>query len=75
MMTLIEEGYVLPLVSLPGAHRACNQQSVLENSEFICEEVSKLVECGCVKEVPSQPYVSSPLSLLKSSMGKKMPSC
>ena len=61
----------MPLVSLPGAHRACNHQSALGNDEFVCEEVSKLVKCGCIKVVISQPYVRSPLSVVQSSMGKK----
>ena len=51
--------------------RACNHQSALENNEFVREEVFKLVKCGCVKEVPTQPDVCSPLSVLESTMGKK----
>ena len=46
IIRVIEEGYELPLVSLPGAHRACNHQSALENNKFVCQEISKLVECG-----------------------------
>ena len=70
IISLIEGGYVLSLVSLPSVHRACNHQSALVNDEFVSEEVSKLVKNGCVKMVTCQPDICSPLSVVQSSMGK-----
>jgi hypothetical protein len=42
-----------------------------DNSEFVAQAVSELVDCGCVHEVSCIPYMVSPLSVATNKSGKK----
>jgi hypothetical protein len=48
-----------------------NNKSALDNSEFVDQAVSELVDSGCVHEVPFIPYVVNPLSVATNKSGKK----
>ena len=70
IIRVIEDGYILPFLSVPNAYGADNQRSARENDEFVIEEVSKLVNNGCGREVAAQPFVCSPLSVVINAKGK-----
>ena len=42
-----------------------------DNSKFVVQAVSELVDCGCVHEVSFIPYMVSPLSVATNKSGKK----
>jgi hypothetical protein len=42
-----------------------------DNSEFVDQAVSELVDCGCVHEVSFIPYMVNPLSVATNKSGKK----
>jgi hypothetical protein len=48
-----------------------NNKSALENSEFVNEAISELLDNGCIHAVPFQPFVVNPLSVAIQSSGKK----
>lgn len=71
ILHIIRDGYVLPLLSEPPAYCKLNQRSALADPEFVTQAVEELVMYGCAKRVPEPPHVSSPLSVVESSAGKK----
>lgn len=71
VLRTIESGYVLPLKSEPTPLVQCNQQSALNNAEFVRASVSELLTNRCVKQVAKVPYICSPISVVESSSGKK----
>ena len=66
ILDTIDSGYVLPLKSEPTPHSRPNQASTVANASFVQQTVDE-----CVQEVPSSPYVCSPLSVVESGSGKK----
>ncbi len=67
----IETGYVLPLKSAPTPFSRRNQTSAMCSREFVQQSVADLLAGGCISEVPQEPYICSPLSVVESSGGKK----
>ena len=67
----IRNGYVIPFVNSPVSMYFKNNKSALDNSEFVDQAVSELVDSGCVHEVPFIPYVVNPLSVATNKSGKK----
>ena len=65
---IITEGYRLPFMRF--ADPVC-QLNHNENYIFVCNAVEELVSTRCVVECDSCPIVSSPLSLVVNSGGKK----
>jgi hypothetical protein len=61
VLDTIRNGYVIPFVNPPVIMYFKNKKYALDNSEFVDQAVSELVDSGCVHEVPSIPYVVSPL--------------
>ena len=68
VLGVIEVGYVLPLMS-PFCRQ--NQASASLCAQFVQESVTELLSSGCINEVPVEPYVCSPLSVVENSMEKK----
>ena len=67
----IQNRYKVPLFcELPRSVRH-NQQSALDNKEFVDQAVAELLNNGCVHRVPSIPHVCSPLSVVTSPEGKQ----
>ena len=71
VLDTIRNGYVIPFVNPPVSMYFKNNKSALDNSEFVDQTVSELVDSGCVHEVPFIPYVVSPLSVATNKSGKK----
>ena len=71
VLSTIESGYVLPLKSEPTPFSKQNQASARLNAQFVHQSVTDLLAGGCIKEVPEQPYICSPLSVVEGSGKKK----
>ena len=71
VLKTIESGYVLPLISNPTPYFRPNQQSALDNADFVEQSVSDLLSNRCVKQIGTIPCICSPLSVVVSSSGKK----
>ena len=71
VLSVIENGYVLPLKSLPVKFAQCNHSSALNNVSFVDQSVSELFKSGAIREVATLPHICSPLSVVENSKGKK----
>ena len=70
ILKVIETGYVLPFKKEPEKVFLKNNRSAEENAEFVGEEISKLLEKGCVIEVSKAPHVVNPLTVAQNKAGK-----
>jgi hypothetical protein len=52
VLDTIRNGYVIPFVNPPVSMYFKNSKSALDNSEFVDQAVSELVDSGCVYKVP-----------------------
>jgi hypothetical protein len=71
VLDTIRNGYVIPFVNPPVSMYFKNNKSALDNSEFVDQAVSELVDSGCVHKVPFIHYVVNPLSVATNKSGKK----
>ena len=71
VLDTIEGGYVLPLMSQPTPFSRRNYKSTSLHAEFVQQSVADLLAGNCIKEVPGEPFIYSPLSVVESSGGKK----
>ena len=67
----IQEGYKLPLVKVPTQFFQANHKSAVEHSDFVTEAINELLNYHCIREVPNQPHVCSPLSVVCNGKGKR----
>ena len=51
VLEVLKDGYCLPFISLPQKAFFRNHCSVVEDEEFVCQEVSKLLSSGAIAEV------------------------
>ena len=71
ILDTIRNGYGIPFVNPLVSMYFKNNKSALDNSEFVNQAVSELVDYGCVHTVPFIPYVVNPLSVATNKSGKK----
>ena len=60
----IQEGYKLPLIKVSTQFFQANHKSAVEHSDFVTEAINELLNYHCIREVPNQPHVYSPLSVV-----------
>ena len=70
VLDTIRNGYVIPFFNPSVSMYFKNNKSALDNSEFVDQAVSELVDSGCVYKVPFIPYVVNPLSVATNKSGK-----
>ena len=71
MLSIIENGYYLPFISLPARRSFQNHPSVVQNQEFVCRQFKNLVASGAVVEVRQENVlVVNPLGVVKNASGK-----
>ncbi|XP_072166403.1 uncharacterized protein [Diadema setosum] len=63
ILDIIENGYKLPLHTLPDSKELRNNRSALNHGMFVEEEIGRLLEKGCVTEVKTRPTVVNPLTV------------
>ncbi|VDI24508.1 Hypothetical predicted protein [Mytilus galloprovincialis] len=63
VIDIIEHGYKIPFHTEPSEVFLNNNKSSLENSDFVENEILKLIELGCIKEFSCKPKVVNPLTV------------
>ena len=71
VLDTIEGGYVLPLMSQPTPFSRPNHKSTSLHAAFVQQSVADLRAGNYIQEVPREPFICSPLSVVESSGGKK----
>jgi len=80
IISCISEGYKLPLRAVPNkysrpsqtstVYSRPNQQSALDNNDFVSESIRELESNCCVARVFEYPHICGPLSVVANSVGK-----
>lgn len=70
ILDIIRHGYFLPFLDIPEGSSSTNNQSALDNHDFVSESLRELLQDGSAREVEFQPKVVSPLSVATNSLGK-----
>ena len=63
VIDVLENGYKIPLITLPKAPKFPNNHFALENANFVTQAGEELLNKGRTKEVKIPPYVVNPLSV------------
>ena len=61
VIDVLENGYKIPLITLPKAAKFPNNHSALNNANFLTQAVEELLNTGRIKEVKNPLYVVNPL--------------
>ena len=67
----IQDGYKLPLLSLPPVFYQANHKSAIDNHEYVSEAIQALLKYRCIQMVAIRPHICSPLSVVINDVGKK----
>jgi hypothetical protein len=70
ILDIIDNGYKLPLMSIPPQERLRNNKTARENVTFVSEEIERLVEAGILLNVHSAPTVVNALTVAQNAAGK-----
>lgn len=70
VMTIVADGYRIPFREIPPSVELSNNKSSRENPTFVKSEIAKLLQLGCISEVPVAPYVVNPLTVAYNRSGK-----
>ena len=65
IVDIIEHGYKIPFYTVPNEVFLKNNKSSLDNSDFVENEIEKLLRLGCITETSSKPKVINPLTVAK----------
>ncbi len=71
VISVIEEGYKIPLLTTPPPVILKNNKSALDNSSFVTDAVNDLLSKGLIVESTVIPDIVNPLSVSIQSSGKK----
>ena len=71
VLSVIEHGYVLPLLAEPTPRICRSHHSAYADAEFVRDTVTELLDSGCIVQVEATPHISSPLSVVTNERGKK----
>ena len=63
VQSIIEKGYFIPFEEKPPKFCAKNNLSSREHPEFVEEVINELLNKGCVREIPEEPYCCNPLTV------------
>ena len=71
ILNVIKFGYKIPLRYIPAPTEFKNNLSALKESEFVEDSIKKLLQQYFISEVEQPHYMTSPLSVARSSLGKR----
>ena len=71
ILSVIDKGYKIPLVTIPEPKVLRNNKSSMENHKFVVEAISELLSSKSVVKVDKPPYVVNPLTVSINAKGKK----
>nr|XP_006823786.1 PREDICTED: mitogen-activated protein kinase kinase kinase 13-A-like [Saccoglossus kowalevskii] len=61
VLGVIGNGYRLPFITTPPSAISPNNKSAVNNSEFVVDEINKLLIRGCIREISLPPHGINPL--------------
>ena len=70
-MSVIREGYKLPLLTIPESCGLANNKSAIDNACFVTKALEDRIAANCISIVNSQPRVVNPLTVSVRAEGKK----
>ena len=70
ILGVVENGYRIPFKEIPNKQCERNNKSARDNGEFVEEEISKLLDKGCICETADKPAVINPLTVAFNKKGK-----
>ena len=71
VLSVIREGYKLPLHTIPEFCVLRNNKSAFDNNDFVTEALNDLLATQCISVVESQPWVVNPLTVSTRDDGKR----
>lgn len=71
IVDVIENGYKLPLFTLPNRIECKNNRSALNHPDFVSEAIKDLLDRGLIEKCREKPYVVNPLTVSIQNSGKK----
>lgn len=71
ILDVIENGYKLPLYSMPPKYFNHNNRSALNEYDFVTEAIKDLLDRSLIEECEEPPWVVNPLTVSQQSSGKK----
>ena len=71
VLSVIECGYALLLMSEPTPFSGRNQASALQDAEFVDQCIDELSRSSCIRELDAAPVICSPFSVIENNLGKK----
>ena len=66
MQNIIDNGYIIPVITIPPLFYASNNKSSLRNSKFVSQAILKLLKNNCIEELDQKPYCCNPLTVAES---------
>ena len=71
ILDIIDEGYKLPLLSIPPVEKLKNNKTARDNVIFVSEEIETLLAAGILIQLNSPPTVINALTVANNAAGKK----
>ena len=66
VQNIIDNGYIMPFITIPPSFYAPSNKSSLRNSRFVSQAISKLPKNNCIEELDQKPYCCNPLTVAES---------
>ena len=71
ILDIIENGYKIPLISLPSRTLCKNNRSALLEAEFVSSAIQDLLDRALIEKCSNPPYIVNPLTVSVQISGKK----
>lgn len=69
VMTVLQEGYVIPFKETPPPYEEANNASAVQDMNFVCQTVEELRKRGVIQFDDQKPHCVSPLTVSKKISG------
>ena len=66
VQNVIDNGYIMPFITIPRSFYAPNNKSSLRNSRFVSQAISKLLQNNCIEELDQNTYCYNHLTVAES---------
>jgi hypothetical protein len=70
VLNIINNGYEIPLTSIPPRSVITNNKSARDHPKFVAAEIQKLLDSGIVNKCTSVPHIVNPLTVAENTVGK-----
>ena len=71
ILSVIEQGYKIPFISVPTSINLRNNMSAFKHSKFVSTAIHELIVSGCITEQSSRPFCVNPLTVSVNKNGKE----